>query len=196
MANNITVPEQLALAGSFVRTKPIRVLVILFLIAAAPIVARKYEPIIVTFTARLADPEREIETLFIVNPNADKRDVLLDLAPHGESMDFGVDQSAAVDLSTKATRIIRLTVEEQSVSTISILRSQLEHPGVKTSPKTAEFVPADSAMRRVAITYLISLMLFIKEAFGAIGALIGAISGAAVVFNPRELKEKIAKVFA
>jgi hypothetical protein len=196
MANSITVPEQLVLAGNFIRTKPIRVLVILFLVAAAPIVARKYEPIIVKYSARLTDPEREIETLLIVNPNADKRDVFLDLSPHGETVDFGVDESVAIDLSNKPTRSIRLTVPEQGVSTITVLRSQLDHLPVKAPPKSVEFVPTDSVMRRVAITFLISLMLFIKEALGAIGALVGAISGAAVVFNPRELKEKIVKVFA
>lgn len=102
MANSIPVAEQLAIACNLIRSRPKRILLLLLLAAAVPIVARKYEPIMVKYTARLANPEREIETLFIVNPNVEKREVLLDLSPNGDVIDLGIDPSTAIDLSSKS----------------------------------------------------------------------------------------------
>src|ERR1700719_4186829 len=101
MANSLSVREQMSLARNFVRTRPGRALTLLLLAAIVPLVARNYEPIMVKYSARLANPEREIETLFIFNPNASERNVTLDLSPNGEVIDLGIDRSTAVDLSNR-----------------------------------------------------------------------------------------------
>jgi hypothetical protein len=196
MANNLPVREQISLARNFIRTRPGRVALLVLLVAIVPFVARKYEPIMVQYSAHLSNPDREIETLFIFNPNVEQRNVTLDLSPNGEVIDLGIDRSTAVDLSNRTSRLIRLTVAEQSSATISILRTQQEHASVKAASKSLEVVSADTIMRYVALTYLVSLMLFLKEAIGSFGAAIGLLSGVSSLTNLGEIKEKISKLFS
>jgi|SRR5947209_16922739 len=195
MANNLPVSEQIALAKNFIRTRPARVLLLLLLVALVPIVARKYEPILVKYSARITNPDREIETLFIVNPNVDKRNVILELSPNGDVIDLGIDQATAVDLTNRMSRFIKLTVAEQSAATVSILRSQPGHPPVSAASKTLEVVSADTVMRYVALTYIVSLMLFLKDAIGGLGAAIGLLSSVSTLSNLSEIKDKLSKFF-
>jgi hypothetical protein len=195
MANSLPVAEQFALARNFVRTRPTRVILLVLLIVIGSVVTRKYEPIIMKYSARLANPDREIETLLIVNPNTDKREVVLDLSPNGEVLDLGVDEAAAIDLSGKNTRFVKLSVLERGVSIVTILRSQIEHGAIKVIPKSLEIVSADSVMRSIAVGYLISLMLFLTGFLSAISSVIGALTVISNAFNPRELMEKVSRIF-
>jgi hypothetical protein len=195
MANNLPVARQFTLVRDFVRTRPTRVLILVLLIVIGTVVAQKYEPIMMKYSARLTNPEREIETLLIVNPNNDKREVLLDLSPYGEILDLGIDEAAAIDLSSKSTRLAKLSVLERSVSIVTILRTQLEHGSVKVVPKSIEIMSTDSVMRRVAMGYFISLMLFLTGSLSAISSMIGALTVLSNVFDPRELVEKISRIF-
>jgi hypothetical protein len=195
MANILPVAEQFALARNFVRTRPTRVILLVLLIVIGSVVTRKYEPIIMKYSARLANPDREIETLLIVNPNTDKREVVLDLSPNGEVLDLGVDEAAAIDLSGKNTRFVKLSVLERGVSIVTILRSQIEHGAIKVIPKSLEIVSADSVMRSIAVGYLISLMLFLTGFLSAISSVIGALTVISNAFNPRELMEKVSRIF-
>ena len=96
-----------------------------------------------------------------MNPNTDKREVVLDLSPNGEVMDLGVDEAAAIDLSSKSPRFAKLSILERGVSIVTILRTQMEHGSIKVIPKSLEFVSTDWVMRSIAMGYLISLMLFL-----------------------------------
>jgi hypothetical protein len=195
MANNLPVAQQFILVRDFVRTRPTRVLMLVLLIVIGTTVAQKYEPIIMKYSARLTNPEREIETLLIVNPNIDKREILLDLSPNGEVVDLGVDEAAAIDMSSKSLRLAKLSVLERSVSIVTILRTQLEHGSVKVVSKSMEIMSTDSVMRRVAAGYLISLMLFLTGFLSAISSMIGALTVLSNVFDSRELREKVSRVF-
>jgi hypothetical protein len=195
MANSLPVAEQFALARNFVRTRPTRVILLVLLIVIGSVITRKYEPIIMKYSARLANPDREIETLLIVNPNTDKREVVLDLSPNGEVLDLGVDEAAAIDLSGRNTRFAKLSILERSVSIVTILRSQIEHGAIKVIPKSLEIVSADSVMRSIAMGYLISLMLFLTGFLSAISSVIGALTVISNAFNPRELMEKVHRIF-
>jgi hypothetical protein len=195
MANNLPVAQQFALVRDFVRTRPKRVLILVLLIVISAVVTQKYEPIMMKYTARLTNPEREIETLLIVNPNIDKREVLLDLSPNGEVLDLGIDEAAAIDMSSKSPRFAKLSILERSVSIVTILRAQLEHGSVKVVPRSMEIMSTDSVMRRVAMGYLISLMLFLTGFLSSISSAIGALTVLSNVFDPRELMEKISRIF-
>jgi hypothetical protein len=195
MANSLPVAQQFALARNFVRTRPTRVILLVLLIVIGSVVTRKYEPIIMKYSARLANPEREIETLLIVNPNIDKREVVLDLSPNGEVLDLGVDEAAAIDLSGKNTRFAKLFVLERSVSIVTILRSQIDHGAIKVIPKSLEIVSPDSVMRSIAMGYLISLMLFLTGFLSAISSMIGALTVLSNAFDPRELMERVSRIF-
>jgi hypothetical protein len=195
MANNLPVAQQFILVRDFVRTRPTRVLMLVLLIVIGTTVAQKYEPIIMKYSARLTNPEREIETLLIVNPNIDKREILLDLSPNGELVDLGVDEAAAIDMSSKSLRLAKLSVLERSVSIVTILRTQLGHGSVKVVSKSMEIMSTDSVMRRVAAGYLISLMLFLTGFLSAISSMIGALTVLSNVFDSRELREKVSRVF-
>jgi hypothetical protein len=153
MANSLPVAQQFALVRNFVRTRPTRVLILVLLVVIGTTVSQKYEPIIMKYSARLTNPEREIETLLIVNPNIDKREVLLDLSPNGEVLDLGIDEAAAIDMSGKSPRLAKFSIPERSVSIVSILRAQLEHSPVKVVPKAIEVISTDSVMRRLAMGY-------------------------------------------
>jgi hypothetical protein len=195
MANNLPVAQQFVLVRDFVRTRPTRVFILVLLIVIGSIVAQKYEPIVMKYTAHLTNPEREIETLLIVNPNIEKREVLLDLSPNGEVVDLGVDEAAAIDLSSKSPRLAKLSILERSVSIVTILRTQLEHGAVKVIPKSMEIMSTDSAMRHVALGYLISLMLFLTGFLSAASSMIGALTVLSNVFDSRELMEKVSRIF-
>lgn len=195
MANSLPVAEQFALARNFVRTRPTRVILLVLLIIIGSVVTRKYEPIIMKYSARLANPEREIETLLIVNPNVDKREVVLDLSPNGEVLDLGVDEAAAIDLSGKNTRFAKLSVLERSVSIVTILRSQIDHGSIKVIPKSLEIMSTESVMRSIALGYLVSLMLFLTGFLSAISSVIGALTVLSNAFDPRELMEKVSRIF-
>jgi hypothetical protein len=195
MANSLPVAQQFILVRDFVRTRPTRVLMLVVLIVIGAVVTQKYEPIMMKYTARLTNPEREIETLLIVNPNIDKREVLLDLSPNGEIVDLGIDEAAAIDLSSKSPRLAKLGVLERSVSIVTILRTQLEHGSVKVVPKSMEIMSTDSVIRRVAMGYLISLMLFLTGFLSAISSMIGLLTVLSNVFDTRELMEKMTKIF-
>jgi hypothetical protein len=195
MANSLPVAQQFILVRDFVRTRPTRVLMLVVLIVIGAVVAQKYEPIMMKYTARLTNPEREIETLLIVNPNIDKREVLLDLSPNGEIVDLGSDEAAAIDLSSKSPRLAKLSILERSVSIVTILRTQLDHGSVKVVPKSMEIMSTDSVMRRVAMGYLISLMLFLTGFLSAISSMIGLLTVLSNVFDSRELMEKMSKIF-
>jgi hypothetical protein len=195
MANSLPVAQQFILVRDFVRTRPTRVLILVLLIVIGAIVTQKYEPIIMKYTARLANPERQIDTLLIVNPNIDKREVLLDLSPDGEIVDLGIDEAAAVDLSSKSPRLAKLSILERSVAIVTILRSQFTHGSVKIAPRSIEIASADSAMRRVAMGYLISVLLFLTGFLSSISSLIGVLTVLSNVFDRRELMEKISRIF-
>jgi hypothetical protein len=195
MANSLPVAEQFALARNFVRTRPTRVILLVLLIVIGSVVTRKYEPIIMKYSARLANPDREIETLLIVNPNVDKREVVLDLSPSGEVLDLGIDEAAAIDLSGKNTRFAKLSVLERSVSIVTILRSQIDHGSIKVIPKSLEIVSTDSVMRSIAMGYLVSLMLFLTGFLSAISSVIGALTVLSNAFKPHELMEKVSRIF-
>jgi hypothetical protein len=150
---------------------------------------------VMRYSAHLAAPEREIETLLIVNPNIDKREVLLDLSQNGEVLDLGVDEAAAIDMSNKSPRLAKLSILERSVSVVTILRAQLEHGSVKVVSKSMEIMSTDSVMRRVAMFYVISLMLFLTGFISTISSLIGALTVLSNVFDRRELMEKVSKIF-
>jgi hypothetical protein len=195
MANSLPVAQQFILVRDFVRTRPTRVLMLVVLIVIGAVVAQKYEPIMMKYTARLTNPEREIETLLIVNPNIDKREVLLDLSPNGEIVDLGIGEAAAIDLSSKSPRLAKLSTLERSVSIVTILRTQLDHGSVKVVPKSMEIMSTDSVMRRVAMGYLISLMLFLTGFLSAISSMIGLLTVLSNVFDSRELMEKMSKIF-
>jgi hypothetical protein len=195
MANSLPVAQQFILVRDFVRTRPTRVLMLVVLIVIGAVVAQKYEPIMMKYTARLTNPEREIETLLIVNPNIDKREVLLDLSPNGEIVDLGIGEAAAIDLSSKSPRLAKLSILERSVSIVTILRTQLDHGSVKVVPKSMEIMSTDSVMRRVAMGYLISLMLFLTGFLSAISSMIGLLTVLSNVFDSRELMEKMSKIF-
>jgi hypothetical protein len=195
MANSLPVAQQFALVRNFVRTRPTRALILVLLIVIGAIATQKYEPIVMRYSAHLAAPEREIETLLIVNPNIDKREVLLDLSQNGEVLDLGVDEAAAIDMSNKSPRLAKLSILERSVSVVTILRAQLEHGSVKVVSKSMEIMSTDSVMRRVAMFYLISLMLFLTGFISTISSLIGALTVLSNVFDRRELMEKVSKIF-
>jgi hypothetical protein len=50
-------------------------------------------------------------------------------------------------------------------------------------------------MRYVALTYIVSLMLFLKDAIGGLGAAIGLLSSVSTLSNPSEIKGKVSKFF-
>jgi hypothetical protein len=195
MANSLPVAQQFALVHSFVRTRPLRVLILLLLIIIGTVITQKYEPIVMKYTAHLANPDREIETLLIVNPNVESKEVLLDLSPNGEVLDLGIDEAAALDLSSKSPRLAKLSILERSVSIVTILRTQLEHGAVKIAPKAMAVMSTDSVMRHVAIGYVISLMLFLTGFLATISSLIGVLTVLSNAFDPRELIETVSKIF-
>lgn len=171
------------------------ILILVLLIVIGTIAAQKYEPTIMKYSTHLANPDREIETLLIVNPNNNQREVVLDLSPKGEILDLGIDEATAIDLSSKSPRLAKLKVLERSVSVVTILRAQLEHGPVKAVPNSAEIIPADSTMRRVATSYLISLVLFMTGFLSTMSSAIGALTVLSNVFDPRQLMEKLSRIF-
>lgn len=161
--NNLSVAEQIAQLRNIIRTRPwyFAVLVVLALIG---IVFNNHEPTLWRFTATLADSGREIETLLIANPNVEKRDVLVRLAPDGQTSDLGIDQSTALDLETKGPRLGRLSVAERSISVLSLLRKQTpQPPSVRAVPPAVEAVSNDAILRQLALSYLIGLMLYVQS---------------------------------
>lgn len=187
MANNLTVSQQVVQYGNIVLSAPIRVLVFLLLISAVAIVAMEHPPLMVSYSAQLGNPERKIETLYIVNPNVEKRELFFEVSSQGDVLDFGPNQFSAVDLGSKSIRFLKLTVVERGEATVSLIRSQLEHTLVAAvPPQSVEIVSKDTAERRFAFAYFIGLLLAVKGTFGAIASLIGGVSSVAALRNPHE----------
>jgi hypothetical protein len=195
MANNIPGRQQIALVANFVRTRPTRVGILLLFIGIVLLVSHKYDPIVIKYSAHFGDPAREIETLVLVNPNVDKRDVVLHLSADGEVQDFGFDEddgAAAMDLSNKNLRTARLSLFQRSVSVVSIVRDKLEHGAVRIVPGPIQIEPSTAMMRSIAIAYVISLLLLLTGFLSGISSAVGALT---FLSNPRDLFEKLRKLF-
>jgi hypothetical protein len=195
MANNIPGRQQLTLAVNFVRTRPIRAGILLLAIAVMVLVTYKHDPIVIKYSAHFGDPKREIETLILVNPNIDKKDVVLYLSPDGAVQEFGLedaDDAVAMDLSSKSLKTAKLSLLQRSVSIVSIVRDKLEHGEVKIIPGPIEMEPSGSMMRSIAIAYVVSLLLLLTGFVSGISSAVGALS---FLSNPRDIFDKLRKAF-
>src|SRR6185437_16243852 len=154
MANNIPGRQQLALAVNFVKTRPIRSGILLMAVALMVLVTYRHEPIVIKYSAHYGDPKREIETFVLVNPNVEKRDIILSISPSGDVQEFSaddLDDAVAMDLSGKNLRTAKLSLLQRSVSIVSIVRDKLDHGAVKITPGPVEMEPSNSMMRSIAI---------------------------------------------
>jgi hypothetical protein len=195
MANNIPGRQQITLAANFVRTRPARACILLLFIGIVLLVSHKYDPIVIKYSAHFGAPAREIETLVLVNPNVDKREVVLHLSPDGEVQDFGLDEddgAVAMDLSNKNLRTARLSLLQRSVSVVSIVRDKLEHGAVRIIPGPIEIEPSTAMMRSIAFAYVISSLLLLAGFLSGISSAVGALI---FLSNPRDLFEKLRKLF-
>jgi hypothetical protein len=159
------------------------------------LVSHKYDPIVIKYSAHFGAPAREIETLVLVNPNVDKREVVLHLSPDGEVQDFGLDEddgAVAMDLSNKNLRTARLSLLQRSVSVVSIVRDKLEHGAVRIIPGPIEIEPSTAMMRSIAFAYVISSLLLLAGFLSGISSAVGALI---FLSNPRDLFEKLRKLF-
>jgi hypothetical protein len=195
MANNIPGRQQLSLAVNFVRTRPIRAGILLLAIGIMVLVSYKHEPIVIKYSAHFGDPKREIETLVLVNPTIERKEIVLYLSPNGEVQEFSpddVDDAVAMDLSGKNLRTAKLSLLQRSVSVVSIVRDKLDHGPVKVIPGPVEIEPSSSMMRSIAIAYLVSLLLLLTGFVSGISSAVGALS---FLSNPRDLIDKVRKAF-
>ncbi len=195
MANNIPGRQQLSLAVNFVRTRPVRAGILLLAIGVMVLVTYKHDPIIIKYSAHYGDPKREIETLVLVNPNIEKREIVLYLSPDGGVQEFGLDDpddAVAMDLSNRSLRTAKLSLLQRSVSIVSIVRDKLEHGAVKIVPGPVEMEPSSSMMRSIAIAYVVSLLLLLTGFVSGISSAVGALS---FLSNPRDLFDKVRKLF-
>jgi hypothetical protein len=190
MANNLSARQQLIIIWNLIKTRPARALSFLMVVIFAIVVAQKYDPIVIKYRAAFGDPTHEIETLILVNPNTDKRDIVLNLSPNGEVNDLGVDEAHVVDLSAKSFRSAKLSLLERSVSIVNILRVQLDHSSIRI-PGPIEIETSNSIMRRLAFAYVVSLILFFTGMLQAIAS----VAGFLLLFKPRELIRSIPKIF-
>jgi len=191
MANNLSAGQQGKAIWGFIKTRPARAVRFLVIGLVAIAAVQKYDPIVIKYSTYFGDPTREIETLILINPNIDKRDLVLNLSPNGEAYDFGVDEAFAADLSAKALRSAKLSVLERSVSVVSILRTQLEHSSIKILGPPIEIETSGSIMRRLAFAYVISLLLF----FTGILQAVTSVAGVLLFYQPREFLRHVSKMF-
>jgi hypothetical protein len=196
MGNNLSIIEQLALFRDVMRAKPI-ISAALVILALIGIFFGNTEPTLWRLSALLAESDRQIETLVVVNPNVDVKQVFVELSASGQPLlDLGINQSTALDLDNKSTRQARLNVGERSVSVVTILRKKEQLPSLtRAVPPTVQPKSSDSIMRQIAISYLVGLLLyaqsFIKELTFGWAAL--TLFSKFTVADPREWKETAQK---
>jgi hypothetical protein len=195
MANNLPGRQQLALAANFVKAKPVRAGILLLLIGLMVLVNYKHDPIVIKYSAHFGDPMREIETLILVNPNVEKREVVLRLSPTGEIENFGLDEdeaAVAMDLSGKSLQTAKLGLLQRSVSIVSIVRDKLEHDKIKITPGPIDMESSTSMMRSIALAYVVSLLLVLTGMLSGISSVVGALT---FLSNPRDAYDKLRKMF-
>lgn len=160
MGNNLSVTEQLALFRDIVWARPLLGAILAILLVFG-IAFGKSDPMLWRLSALLTEPDREIETLIVANPNVDMRQVIVELSPRGAALDLGIDQATALDLESKGARLARLNVSERSVSVVTILRKKEHGPSpTKAVPPTLQSISSDSIMRQLAVSYLLGLLLY------------------------------------
>ena len=191
MGNNLSFTDQLALFRVVVSARPLLSATV-GILALVGIFFGRSEPTLWRFSALLSEPDREVETLIVANPNIDQRQVLVEISPKGQTLDLGIDQASAFELETKGGRLARLNVSERGLSVITILRKKEQLPSsTRAVPPTLQPSSSEAVMRQLAMSYFIGLMLyaysFIKWlTFGWAALTVFNTVGTA---NPREWKE-------
>lgn len=171
--NKLSASEQANALWTLIRTRPIQVGVLLFIVLIFSIGAEKYDPLIIKYNGDLGEKGGQVETFILVNPNVDRQEVTANFSIPGDRSDLGLDEAYAVDAVGKTIHPVKFNLLKKSVSVLSIIRDKLDKNSAKF-PEIGEIERPSSAMRVVAFAYVVSLIFSVKDYLAIVASIFSA----------------------